>query len=242
MGIFDSILALYLIVFLPARQLWKSFHQSKAARNSRAQRYLKSMVEISIPLLILATDWVWLGRSPAALGLDLPVSTAGLWGLGVAALLLLGLGVAGPIWERKLDDRKRAAYLVQIQGNDSLPRTRVELRIFLVMALLLGTGWELLYRGLLLAALPPLTGTAGAVILSAIAYGLAHGYENPKQLAASIVSAFVFTIGFVLTQSLWWLMLAHVGLAMLGPISCYKTLASQAKVIPALPLDDVVSP
>ena len=47
-----------------------------------------------------------------------------------------------------------------------------------------------------------LAGIAGAVILSSLAYGLAHGYQGPKQLAASIASAFVFTIGFALTQSL----------------------------------------
>jgi hypothetical protein len=147
MGIFDSILALYLIVFLPAQQLWKSFRKSKAAPKSRAQRYLKSMIGSGIALMVLVISSWWLGRGPAFFGLDLPLTTAGLWGLWIAVILLAGLGVAGPIWEKKLDDNKRAEYLVQVHGDDTLPRTRAELRIFLVLAVVLGTGWEVMYRG-----------------------------------------------------------------------------------------------
>jgi hypothetical protein len=32
------------------------------------------------------------------------------------------------------------------------------------------------------------------------------------QLIASILSAFVFTVAYALTQSLWWLMVIHAGL------------------------------
>ena len=83
-----------------------------------------------------------------------------------------------------------------------MPRTGTELWQFMLMTFVLGAGWELLYRGFLLLVLAPMAGIAGAVILSSLAYGLAHGYQGPKQLAASIASAFVFTIGFALTQSL----------------------------------------
>jgi membrane protease YdiL (CAAX protease family) len=73
---------------------------------------------------------------------------------------------------------------------------------------------QLLYRGFLMLVLTP-----GAVILAALAYGAGHGYKSRGQFAGSIVSAFLFTIGYVLTGSLWWLMLLHMGLPLFGLIS-----------------------
>jgi hypothetical protein len=40
----------------------------------------------------------------------------------------------------------------------------------------------------------PSTGLPLAIAISALSYGIAHGYKNPKQLAAAIVAAFAFTI------------------------------------------------
>lgn len=72
-------------------------------------------------------------------------------------------------------------------------------------------GWEILYRGFILL-LTPNTGLPIAITISALAYGIAHGYRSPKQLIASIVSAFAFTIAYALTHSLWWLIVIHAGL------------------------------
>jgi len=76
-------------------------------------------------------------------------------------------------------------------------------------------GWEVLYRGFLLQLLPPIIGLPFAIVASALAYGIAHGYKNPKELIASIISAFIFTIAYAWTHSIWWLILIHVGLPLL---------------------------
>ena len=222
------VLAFYLLVVLPAQQLWKSRHKGEASGKSRRWRYVKSIAAIILPLGALLAYALLSGLSAGSLGLDMPVSLPGQWGLVFAALLLAGLGIGSRMWENRLDDKKRADYLARIRSNETMPRTRAELQIFILLTLFLGIGWELLYRGFLLLALSPMVGTIGAVILSALAYGLAHGYKNPKQLAGSIISAFAFTIGFVLTGSLWWLMLVHVGLPLFGAISCYRTFNLEA--------------
>ncbi len=215
-------LAFYLLVVLPAQRLWKSRHKGEAGGRSRLRRYVKSIIAITAPLgALLAFAWLS-GLSAGSLGLDMPVSLPGQWGLVFAVLLLAGLGIGSRMWENKLDDKKRAEYLARIRSNETMPRTRAELQIFILLTLFLGIGWELLYRGFLLLALSPMAGTIAVVILFALAYGLAHGYQNPKQLAGSIISAFAFTIGFALTGSLWWLMLVHVGLPLFGAISCYR--------------------
>ena len=61
-----------------------------------------------------------------------------------------------------------------------------------------------------------------AVCIAALTYGAAHGYKNRTQFVASVISAFVFTIAFVLTGSLWWLMLIHTAIGIAGGIGSYK--------------------
>ncbi len=55
-----------------------------------------------------------------------------------------------------------------------------------------------------------------SVLLPALAYGVAHGYRGRTRFIGSIVSALLFTLGFVLTRSLWWLILIHIGLPLFG--------------------------
>ena len=103
------------------------------------------------------------------------------------------------------------------------PETSGEMRLFLLVSLAVGCGWEILYRGFLLLYLQPTTGLGGAVIIAAFAYGAAHGFKSPKQFAASIMSALAFTIGYAVTSNLWWLMLLHTGLMLLGALSSKAT-------------------
>jgi membrane protease YdiL (CAAX protease family) len=130
--------------------------------------------------------------------------------------------LAAVLTERRQDETQRAALAAKLEEQKFLPRTHKEFWIFALLALCMGAGWELLYRGFLLHVLVPDMGTGWAVVLSALAYGLAHGYQDPKQLIGSVVSALVFAIGFVVTHSLWWLMLFHVGLPLLGAHTSVK--------------------
>lgn len=61
-----------------------------------------------------------------------------------------------------------------------------------------------------------MTGLFWAFIIAAVTYGAAHGFKNPKQFVGSIVSALVFTIAYVATANLWWLMLIHIGVMLIG--------------------------
>ena len=88
-------------------------------------------------------------------------------------------------------------------------------KIILIMGVVVGFAWELLYRGYLLWVLAPRLGIPLAVLLAAAAYGAAHGYKTPKQFAGSLASALVFTLADVVSHSLWWLMLVHAGLPVL---------------------------
>jgi membrane protease YdiL (CAAX protease family) len=225
----DFILASYLLFVLPGTQLWKSLRAKKSAPEppvaaARKARFFKNLLFILMPVIAMAVLLAWSGRGPGAIGLDIPVSTAGRWGLFIIALLFVAGWVGTLIWERTLNEEKTAKYHADLRALEHIPKTRNELWGFLLLTICMGIGWELLYRGFLMLVLPPLTGTAGAVILSAVAYGVGHGYSNPKQFVGSIVSAFLFTIAYVLTNSLWWLMLLHVLLPLLGICTAYIAL------------------
>lgn len=216
-----AMLAFYLVLILPGMQLWRSLRPPAAPTlRSRPQRYLSTMREIALLLLALAAVCWWDGHPPSALGLAAP-SGIGLWALAAAATMLLVLYFRGALRTHKMTPEKRAEALEQLSHEQGMPRTPAEMRLFFLLALCIGAGWELLYRGFLMMALSPLIGTWAAVVVAAVAYGAGHGYRNARQFIGSIGMSLLFTVGYVLTASLWWLMLLHVGLPLLTAVAHY---------------------
>lgn len=237
MHILDWALIAYLLLGLPAYNNWKAWRkQVRAARPGPAaapeSKYLGTLIAALIPLTTLVLVFAWTGRSPRLLGLDIPPPAFGTWALLVAIVLLAWFYADHYRSERRMTEQEREDYLGKLAGVESTPRTRSEFWQFALLALCVGAGWELLFRGYLMLVLPPLVGTAGAVILAALAYGIGHKFKSVKMLIASIVSALLFTIGYVLTNSLWWLMLVHVGL-MLNSLADYRFMRKYAVLMPA---------
>ena len=217
----ENILAILLIAVVPARALYKSVWRNHDEAN-RPKTYIQSAAIIVGLVVLLSYAWVHSARTATSLGLDVPLSERGMVGLAIAVLLIVvvaGVKIFMKPPHQASDDNQVKK---QPAANDTLPRTRHELNLFLGFAVLAGCGWELLYRGFLIWFLVPLAGTIGAVCIAAIAYGTAHGYKSRTHFVASIISAFVFTIAFVLTGSLWWLMLIHTAIGISGGISSYK--------------------
>jgi len=205
----DYALVAILLLLLPAHALWRSLRTASIPVRSRSSRYLRSTVTAALLAALLVTIWSIERRSWALLGLELPASNVGLIGLIASGSILLLL--AGTILLKRPDESSSLS-----PGADKLPQTRQETALFLLLTLVIGFGWELLYRGYLLWALTPLIGTAAAVAVAATAYGLAHGFSDPKSLLGAMIASFLFTIAYVLTGSLWWLILVHMGLPLMG--------------------------
>jgi membrane protease YdiL (CAAX protease family) len=221
----DAILILLLVAATPAYALWRSLKRGDAPKPTRIRRYLRAMALPGALLAALAAIWVSAGRPAALLGLALPLSQAGLIGLAVAALVLAAMVLATFATPQK----PRRAAKGAAEGADLMPATAAEFAVFVVFAIVLGVAWEALYRGYLLWALTAHVGAAGAVIIAALAYGLAHGFKHWRGLAGSVVAAFVFTIGYVLTHSLWWLIVLHIGLPLVGALA-FRTMRGNAAV------------
>lgn len=209
---FDALMLVMLVIAMPLRALANSFGRRRipADAEPRLTRYRRSMAIASALTAGLAAIWITSGRSAVALGFDWPVTTAGVIGLAITGLLLSGLALTAPRARAPKDAATREAAV------RTMPQNAVERRWFVAFGLTLGFAWELLYRGYLLWLLSPYVGMIRAIVVAATAYGLAHGYQNLRQLIGSIISAFVFTSAFALTHSLWWLIILHAGLPMVG--------------------------
>lgn len=219
----ELLLSLYLLLVLPAHALWRS--RQAPRERPRMAVYWSNIVRLALLLLALGACAIWSGYTARQMGVAWPPGTAGQWGLVAAVVALAALHIGGTLYERRMPAEKRAAGEAKMREQQTLPRTRREMALFAVLSVLLGAGWELLYRGFLLLVLTPLTGVAGAVTLSALAYGSGHGYNGLKPFIGSIVAAFAFTLAYVWTGSLWWLMVIHIALPLSAGWSVYRRVA-----------------
>jgi membrane protease YdiL (CAAX protease family) len=211
-ALLDHLLAILLLLVVPIRALWRS-RPGRIASGTKMTRYITTIGMVAGLLTLLATSWLMTGRSAQTLGLNAPTSTPSLIGLGIAVAIFTALALSK---NKKAKPSQREE--IETVRREIFPDTPNEVKLFLLLSLAVGGGWEVLYRGFLLYYLPSTTGLWGAIILAAFAYGAAHGFKTPNQFVGSILSALAFTIAYVVTSNLWWLMLIHIGVMLFGAI------------------------
>lgn len=207
----DVLFALYLLVYFPINKLWRSLYPPAPKPASSPLRSYWRQGRFVLTLLGVLALLMWLGQHTSAeLGLGLPVSQRGAWGLAIAVCLLVATHLIGKRIELKMSQEERIRQEAKLAELPFLmPRTRIETVAYLATMLGMTATWEILFRGYLLLILTPVTGLPLAVALAAISYGAGHGYQNPRQFVGSIAAAFAFTIGYAVTGSLWWLIVLH---------------------------------
>jgi membrane protease YdiL (CAAX protease family) len=204
-SVLDLILNALLCVAVPAFMVWTSRAKRDAPPGPRARRYLRTICLALALDGLLAATWAIKGRTAAALGLAVPLPPAGLVGLALAVGVLLALIVMTRF-------QLKSGKAPDPQALALFPTTRIETALFLALVLVIGTSWEILYRGYLIWSLTPRIGLIGAVLVAALAYGLAHGLKDLRQAVGSLVAALIFTSAYAVTGSLWWLILIHTAL------------------------------
>ncbi len=218
----DYLLAAVLILVLPIRSLRQSLRPNPSDL-TLMQKYLKTTLYISALLILLAYIWISRSLPLAELGLDIPLSAGGLTGMMILGVLVVLAILSQLIWLLKVKKDNSPHPDKKPDMSVSLPGTRSELVAFMLVSVLLGCGWELLYRGFVLWFLAPQTGIIAAVIIAALAYGIGHGFKTRGQFIGSIISAFLFTIAFALSGSLWWLMIIHTALPVVMGVTYYRS-------------------
>ena len=205
----DLALTATLVLLLPGYMLARSLVRRNASVGGRVARYRRTMATVGAPLLGVVALWVAERRPLALLGLGAPGPVGG--GLiAIAVLFIAVLAIMAPRARRPTDPARSQAAAAM------MPVGRRETAWFLGFALAAGAGWEVLYRGFLWWALAPMVGAVAAVLVMALSYGVAHGYHSRGALIGSLLSALLFAGGYALTGSLWWLIVIHIGLPLVG--------------------------
>jgi membrane protease YdiL (CAAX protease family) len=224
MNAVDLCLVAVLVVGLPAWAVWRSSRKASTVKTHRKRNW-PIFIKILILCALAFAAWSHDGRTWAAAGFDWPLSLAGKIGLGFAgALLLITIGHQIATARKPLTQAMSEKYR---EGADIFPQSLSELWSWLPSVFAIGCGWEWLYRGYLLGVLAPVVGTAYAVIIATLAYGIGHGIKSFKQVAGSCLAALLFTSAYVLTHSLWWLMLIHTGMGVMAGIASVIAAAKQ---------------
>ena len=210
----NTVLAGYLLVVAPGLALRRSLMPQRDGQlRTPMSRYWSMCWPVLVMLGVLWIGWRQGHYTARDIGLDVPLSSAGAWGLGFAVLLMASLSVIGKIVERRHAPERRAENECKLlDAAFPWPRTGTEALVFAASTLLVTAGWEILYRGFILFLLTPGTGLPIAVAISSLAYGVAHGFKSSRQLIASIVCALGFTAPYAMTRSLWWLIVLHASL------------------------------
>ena len=209
------VLAAYLIIGQPLVGSWSQqrLRRTRADPRSLLRRYRRTaalewaLVAVSAVLVagapgLTAAD-VGL-RWPRLAGGAAPYTVAGAVGLAGSLALLAGL-------RYRID--RGAEVVAPAEVLALIPRTTAERRAFASVSITAGVCEEVLYRGLLLAvavAVWPDIPAVRLVLLSGIAFGLAHAYQGvPGMLTTAVLGASLAVL-YVGSGSLLLPVLYHV--------------------------------
>ncbi len=168
---------------------------------------LTALLVFTIPWQSLATP-ILLGDFVASLKAHRAVR-AGFWSLTVAILV----GLVAPVIVIKRRPEARESMLAPFRAIAFfLPSSPPERRWFAGLSVSAGICEEVIYRGFLvpyLAVGPLAMGPVPAILVAAIIFGIAHGYQGWVGMIITGVIALIMTALFLLSGSLWLPMVVH---------------------------------
>jgi membrane protease YdiL (CAAX protease family) len=218
---YDLALLGFAALVMPAMSLMAGRQLARDEQASLLPRYGFTMARGWIAAGAVLLVWYGLRRPFAALGLDIPVSFRGQIGFACDAALAIFFVFQ---WTRLqgLSRDKLEKAQTTIKRLKIVPRTAGELAVFMAVAITAGVWEELLYRGFLIWLLAPAVGLADAVVLSAVFFGIGHAYQGWRGVLTTGLVGLVFAILYVLSNSLWWLILAHALIDIYGGLAAFQ--------------------
>lgn len=133
--------------------------------------------------------------------------------LGLGILLGAAAGMLIPLLLVRRSPEQRAKVLAPMRAIAFfLPRTGEERAWFAAVSVTAGICEEIIFRGFLiryLDALPLGLGVWGAVVASAVIFGINHGYQGVGGIIITGILALLMTALFFVTGSLWIPIVAH---------------------------------
>jgi uncharacterized protein len=198
---------------------------SRIGRTPRSERnvmrkYYVTTANAALTSVLVLFAWYSSARPFSALGLDLPIGIPGRIGFGLDAVLVCYFAYKFLFEKQSLE--RNAAMQRRLDALHIMPQTRAEFLFWPVMVFVASPFEELLFRGFLIWFFASLVGLWGAVLLSSALFGLAHAYQGWRGILRTGLIGLGFGTAYALTQSLWWLMVAHIVLNLYGGLLAAK--------------------
>ena len=208
----DHLLAFLLVGFIPLWGLWDKKRLLAGLRlgsgDARVRAYLRIiLVSWALTLAMLAL-WFSSGRGIYALGLAFEPNLRALIGAAFA-VIASGLLVLQMVMVQKSPE-KLDQVLGQLESVESvLPHNARELRTFGWVSITAGICEELLYRGYLIAYFATFANVWLAMLIAAVAFGVAHAYQGPIGILKTGAVGLIMGTLYLVSGSIWGPMLVH---------------------------------
>jgi membrane protease YdiL (CAAX protease family) len=214
----DFFLVLIAVAAIPALSILagRTYATTQRSELNLIRRYWFIIIRGFIVSLLIISAWRWSGRPYFTLGLDVPIGYRGRLGF-IFDAALAGYYVFALLL-RKLSPERIATARRRLSSYRILPETREEFVLFPFVGIAGSIFEELLYRGFLIWFFTPLAGVWGAALLSSLTFGIGHAYQGWIGIVRTTVIGFAFAAGYVLTHSLWWLIVAHIMISIFGDL------------------------
>ncbi len=203
------------------------------SRSKRIMYYSNGALLWGLALVVLAVWW-GSGRSFESLGLgkwlgELPVLgwvIVGVFSLLYMSDLVIELG--------SHKQRKQTKEALR-QDLSFLPATGQEYLHYLFLAISAGICEEIVFRGYFIRYFQwmlgweSLTAIGLSLLLPAIAFGISHLYQGWQAVVKIIAMALMFGTFFLLTETLWPLMIVHAAIDILGGFVSLRLMQQREK-------------
>lgn len=208
----DHVLAVVFAIGFPLFTT-RQYHRRKAAmlagdRSVKRREYLETIAWLSAMGIATLVVWVALGREFSLLGFSFVGGWTAYAGLGIAVIgsLLLMLQARAIMRDEATREAAREA-LAPVR--EFLPTTLEDVRLFRGVSLSAGIGEEIYYRGFLIWYLTLVMSPVWALVISSIAFGLAHVMHGVQSTVRSTIMGAVLGGLYILSGSLWASMILH---------------------------------
>lgn len=188
-------------------------------RTKIAMYYGNSMM-LWIPTLIVLALWWLLGRDLIDLGFHWPMAALSDMAMGLLGLfiLLYSLDVVSEIYT---PEKRHKTQQHWIKHTPFLPSNIREVSHFMVLAITAGITEEIIFRAYFMKYVWALLGESLAaqvisVLLPAAVFAIVHLYQGKKTVLKILVMACLFGMVYLLTQSLWYLIVLHILVDVIG--------------------------
>ncbi|MCJ7420733.1 CPBP family intramembrane glutamic endopeptidase [Sphingomicrobium astaxanthinifaciens] len=180
---------------------------------------------------IVVACWVAAGQRLETLGFAHEPSTGLAIAWGVTALLAL-YSTWSTVQVRR-HDKARESLERQIDAGGNIdfvrPESPGQLKGFLALSVTAGVTEEIVFRGFLIMTLALVMPLWAAALLSLTLFVLAHSYQGWRGMLTILPISTVLTVLFVISGSLWPVIVLHIVVDVTGGLMIYEVVKSKAR-------------